>query len=95
MKQTYQHLMLVPTEPSGLVESQIEEIMNADWFEPIEKRGWILVDANTLPENTRDLLLENELLEDPADYGISAPDINTYIGRALKRWNAEDGFYHA
>ena len=89
--QTYPNLLVLSVDINDLDENQIKEILLADWFEPNNKRlrNVILIDVSQLSDE------DANLMDCPADYGINNPENNTKINDCLKRWNMEDGFYHA
>lgn len=83
-------ILLSNVHIADLTIKQIEEIEDADWFEPKENKRIVLIDKNQLSEETANLFEVT-----PIDCKILKPDASIKIDDCLKRWNESDGFYHA
>ena len=77
-------LVVLDLDPSNLIRDEREKIVNARWY---EADGVLLVPFNEIGGLTE---------TDPLDAGVDITRTQVfYVDDHLKRYNPEDGFYHA
>lgn len=76
-------------DDNEILDLDVQTILQSDWY---EFKGQLFVDMSKLPNNDYDFTPIKEL-------GYSTQELkNTtfyYVDSCLRRYNPEDGFYHA